>query len=297
MFDFRLQVFHTVAKRLNFTRAAEELCITQPAVTRHIHEIEAYFKLALFERKGSKIKLTAAGTTLLQHTEALFAHYQDMEFEMGNHALKHSGTLRIGASTTVAQYVLPPVLAAFHKKFPDIRVSLSINNTEQTERALQDKAIDLGIIEGRSKKAALRYTEFVKDELVLVAHIRNPLAGKKPHNTGRIETNTLLLREPGSGTRKVLAHALKPLGIKISQLNNEMQLSSTESIKRYLLHSDCLAFLSIYAVLKELEHKECCIIDVAGLDISRYFYFIGLQGQVEALPELFMKFARHYNFK
>lgn len=297
MFDFRLQVFHTVAKRLNFTRAAEELCITQPAVTKHIHEIESYFKLKLFERKGTKIKLTPAGATLLQQTEILFAQYRNMESEMGNHALKHSGTLRIGASTTAAQYVLPPVLAAFHKKFPDITIRLSINNTEQTERALQDKAIDLGIIEGRSKQAAIKYTEFVQDELVLVANISNPLAKRKSIQPEELKQIPLLLREPGSGTLEVLAHALKPLGIKISQLKNEMQLGSTESIKRYLLHSDSMAFLSVYAVLKELEHKECCIIDVAGLDITRYFYFIGLQGQAEALPELFMKFARQYNFK
>lgn len=297
MFDFRLQVFHTVAKRLNFTKAAEELCITQPAVTKHIHEIENHFKLKLFERRGTKIKLTAAGVTLLQQTEALFALYRNIEFEMGNHALEHKGQLRIGASTTAAQYVLPPVLAAFHKKFPGISVSLSIANTEQTERALQDNEIDLGIIEGHTKKAAIKYTEFLKDELVLVAGIRNPVAKKASIQPEELKQYPLLLREPGSGTLEVLAHALQPLGIKINQLKNEMQLGSTESIKRYLLHSDSMAFLSIYSVLKELEYKECCIIDVAELDISRYFYFIQLQGQAEALPGLFMKFALLHNFR
>ena len=297
MFDFRLQVFNTVAKRLNFTKAAEELFITQPAVTRHIQEIENHFKVKLFERNGTKIKLTPAGETLLQHTNQLFTVYRNLEFELNTFTKQHAGKLRIGASTTVAQYVLPPVLAAFHKKFNNIKVTLTINNTEQIELALQNKNIELGIIEGQSKNNLFKYTEFVKDELVLVSNINHPLAKKGMTKPDELLKIPLLLREPGSGTLEVLAHALKPLGIKISQLQNEMQLGSTESMKLYLLNSHAMAFLSIHSVLKELKNKECCIVDVKGLHIERYFYFIQQQGQAEALPDLFMKFARHYNFR
>lgn len=297
MFDFRLQVFNTVAKRLNFTKAGEELFITQPAVTKHIQEIENHFKVKLFERNGTKIKLTPAGEVLLQHTDQLFALYQNLEFELNTLTQQSSGKLRIGASTTVAQYVLPPVLAAFHKKFNNVKVTLTINNTEQIEQALQNKNIDLGIIEGQSKNNLFKYTEFVKDELVLVASIHHPLAKKdmiKPEDLLKI---SLLLREPGSGTLEVIAHALKPLGIKISQLQNEMQLGSTESMKLYLLNSEAMAFLSVHSILKELKNRECCIIDVKGLNIERHFYFIQQHGQAEALPDLFMKFARLYNFR
>ena len=297
MFDFRLQVFNTVAHRLNFTKAAEELFITQPAVTRHIREIENHFKVKLFERNGTKIKLTPAGDTLLQYTDQLFTVYRNLEFELNTFTQRHAGTLRIGASTTVAQYVLPPVLAAFHKKFKDIKVSLTINNTEQIEQALHSKNIDLGIIEGHSKNNLFKYTEFVKDELVLVANFNHPLAKKgmiKPEELLKIP---LLLREPGSGTLEVIAHALKPHGIKIAQLKNEMQLGSSESMKLYLLNSDAMAFLSIHSILKELQNKDCCIIDVKGLTIERYFYFIQQHGESEALPDLFMKFARHHNFR
>lgn len=297
MFDFRLQVFYTVAKRLNFTRAAEELCITQPAVTKHIHELEAYFKVKLLDRKGNKTVLTAAGETLLQQTEALQLLYRNMEFEMSAHVRRHKGQLRIGASTTVAQYVLPQVLAAFRKKFPDITVSLTTGNTEQTERALEHREIDLGVIEGHSRKAQVRYTEFIRDELVLVSRVQNPLAAKATISAEELKQIPLLLREPGSGTLEVLAHALKPLHIKTGDLKKEMQLSSTESIKRYLLHSDSMAFVSIYAVLKELELRECCVIDVTGLDINRHFYFIEPQGQTPALPALFKRFALRYNFR
>ena len=156
MFDFRLQVFHTVAKRMNFTRAAEELFITQPAVSRHIQELEQQFRTKLFERNGTRVKLTAAGDVLLQFTEQLFTVYRNMEFEMNSLAHKQSGELRIGASTTAAQYLLPPALAAFHKKYRNIHVTLGINNTEQVSKALLNKEIDLGIIEGQSKKAGIK---------------------------------------------------------------------------------------------------------------------------------------------
>ncbi len=297
MFDFRLQVFNTVAHRLNFTKAAEELFITQPAVTKHIQEIENHFKVKLFERNGTKIKLTPAGETLLHHTDQIFGIYRNLEFELNAFTQRRTGAMRIGASTTVAQYVLPPVLAAFHKKFKDIRVSLTINNSEQVEQALHNKGIDLGIIEGQSKSTLFKYTSFVKDELVLVANSNHPLAKKgyiKPEELLKIP---LLLREPGSGTLDVVSHALKPFGIKISQLQNEMQLGSSESMKLYLLNSNSMAFLSVHSILKELQNKELSVIDVKGLDIQRNFYFIQQHGGSPALPDLFMKFARYHNLK
>ena len=141
MFDFRLKVFQTVASRLNFTKAAAELYITQPAVTKHIHELEHHFKVKLFERNGSRIKLTPAGEALLSLTEQLFSVYRNLEFEMNHFAQRHKGKLRLGASTTVAQYVLPPVLAAFHKKFSEVQITLITNNTEQVENALKNNEI------------------------------------------------------------------------------------------------------------------------------------------------------------
>lgn len=297
MFDFRLQVFYTVAKRLNFTKAAEELFITQPAVTKHIKEIENHYKLKLFDRKGTKIKLTAAGETLLQYAEEIFGLYRNLEFELNSLQQRHNGRLRIGASTTIAQYVLPPVLAAFHKKFKDIKVVLTINNTEQIEQALQNGDIDFGIIEGQSKNSLFRYTKFIKDEIVLAANSNHPLTRKENIRPADLLKLPLLLREPGSGTLEVITHALKPLGIKLSQLQIEMRLGGNESIKSYLLNSESLAFLSVHSIIKELRNKELSILDIKGLTIERYFYFIQQKGEAGSLADLFMKFASHYNFK
>lgn len=294
IFDFRLQVFHTVARRLNFTKAAKELFISQPAVTRHIHELEQQFKVKLFERNGTRILLAPAGKRLLQHTETLFGVYRNLEFDMSSLTQDHRGKLILGGSMTAAPYIIPPILADFHSRYADVQVSLVSGNTQHIEQALERGEIDLGIVEGHSRNASIRYTEFMKDEIVLVSNPGHPLAKRAVIRPEELLKIPLLLREPGSGSLEVLAHALKGVGVKLSQLKREMQLDSTEMIKSYLLHAPCMAFLSVHAVAKELQNNECVIIDVKGLAIARSFFFARLQGEAQGLPELFMRWAMHY---
>lgn len=294
MLDFRLQVFYTVAKRLNFTKAATELYITQPAVTRHIKELEAEYKVSLFERSGNKnILLTPAGEILLEYTEQLRKTYQELSYDLNLLLRQHHGKLKIGASSTVAQYIIPPVLAAFHKKFKDIQVELITGNTEEIEQAVLRKDIELGIIEGISKTPQLKYEQYLQDELVLVGAVHNPQIKKEAIKPNELKNHPLLLREHGSGTLDVIMHALKPHGIKLTDLLIEMQLGSTESIKSYLLHSNCLAFLSVHSIVKELKNNECRIIDLKGVSITRPLDFIQLHGQPPPVVELFLRFARN----
>ena len=295
MLDFRLNVFYTVAKRLNFTKAAAELFITQPAVTKHIKELESRFKVSLFERSGNKkIILTPAGETLLAYTTQLFDIYRELEYDMNTMVNKHSGILRIGASNTAAQYIIPAVLAQFHKKFKDIKVVLVTGNTEEVEQLLLNKSIEIGIVEGIVHNPQLKYEAFLQDELVLVSALNNTSVKKDTIKPDELKNYPMLLREPGSGTLEVIAHALKPFQIKLSDLQVEMQLGGSESIKSYLLQSNCLAFLSIHSILKELKNNECKIIDIKGLSIERQFHFILPQGQPLPLAELFIRFARNY---
>jgi len=205
--------------------------------------------------------------------------------------------LRLGASTTIGQYVLATVLAAFHKKFSDIQIKLITDNTEHIENALKDNDIDLGIIEGRSKNTSIKYSEFIKDEIVLVSSVNNQFARKEIIQPNDLKNISLLMREPGSGTLEVIIHALKKAGLTLRDLKIEMQLAGTESIKSYLSHSNCMAFLSIHSILNQLKKNEFRIIDIKGMNIERYFYSIQLHGQLETLPELFMKFARNHNFR
>jgi len=291
MSDFRLEVFYTVAMRMSFTKAAATLFITQPAVTKHIYELEQQYNNKLFERNGNRIKLTRAGEVLLGHTEQLFDIYREIEFDMNALVDKKEGTLRLGASTTIAQYVIAPLLAGFHQKFNGIQLQLVNGNTEQIERALLNKEIGLGIVEGRSKNQEISYSEFIKDEIVLVCGKNHPLAGRSELDPALLNSSSFVIREQGSGTLEVIDYALKQLGMAMAELKIEIQLGSTESIKSYLMHSNCLAFISIHAITNELMQGSLRVIDVAGLNIIRDFYFIHLQGKTDGLADVFLTHA------
>ncbi|HEY1192598.1 LysR family transcriptional regulator [Flavobacterium sp.] len=296
--DFRLKVFYTVALRLNFTKAATELYITQPAVSKHIQELEETYKTKLFERNGSKIALTPAGKILLKYTKSIFDIYREIDFEMSSFNNERQGLLRLGSSTTISQYIISPVLASFHQKQKDIKVNLLNGNTEQIENALINKEIEIGIVEGQSKNQSIKYIPFLKDELVLVCNNTNPLAKRNEISVNDLKSMKFITRERGSGTLEVIEFALKQAGLKFNDLQIEMQLGSTESIKSYLLNSDCFAFMSIHAVSKELKNKELIVLDVEKLSIERYFYVITLQGKSDSLSELFIQnLASHYNLK
>ncbi|WP_427873739.1 LysR family transcriptional regulator [Flavobacterium sp. MMS24-S5] len=296
--DFRLKVFYTVALRLNFTKAATELYITQPAVSKHIQELEETYKTKLFERNGSKIALTPAGKILLKYTKSIFDIYREIDFEMSSFNKERQGLLRLGASTTISQYIISPVLARFHQKQKDIKVNLLNGNTEQIENALINKEIEIGIVEGQSKNQSIKYIPFLKDELVLVCNSNNPFVKQNEISVNDLKSMKFITRERGSGTLEVIEYALRKAGLKFSDLQIEMQLGSTESIKSYLLNSDCFAFMSIHAVSKELKNKELIVLDVEKLSIERYFYVATLQGKSDSLSELFIQnLASHYNLK
>jgi DNA-binding transcriptional LysR family regulator len=166
MSDFRLKVFQHVAKNLSFTKASQELFISQPAITKHIQELESTYQVRLFDRLGNKITLTEAGKLLLQHSERILDDYKRLAYEMNLLHNAYTGELRLGASTTIAQYVLPPLLGSFIEKFPQVKLSLFNGNSRDVETALQEHRIDLGLVEGIVRLPQLKYTDFLDDELV-----------------------------------------------------------------------------------------------------------------------------------
>lgn len=290
MFDYRLKVFHTVATRLSFTKASEELHISQPAVTKHIKEIEVQLETKLFDRKGTSIQLTQSGKILYEYAEKIRNIYRDLEFEISQINQQHKGKLIIGASTTVAQYILPEILAKFNSYYKDIKIELLTGNTEAISTLLKEEKIDLGIIEGESQSSYFDYKTFKEDEIVLTAKSDHPLA-HKTLNIKDLSDLNLIFREQGSGTLEFIQNRLKEKGVNIHELNTVIQLGSSESIKNYLLHSDCMAFLSISTILNELKNNVLTVIDIKNFSIERDFHFILLKGEQSELIELFLRFA------
>lgn len=293
---FRLHVFYEVVQRQSFTKAAEALLISQPAVTKHVRVLEEEYKLPLLERKGMIIHLTPAGEVLKTYCEKIFALERQLKFEID--ALKDTkgGTIRIGASTTIAQYVIPNVIASFQQKVKDVNIEIKSGNTEAIENWLIDDIIDLGMIEGSPHRGGLKYIPFLKDELVTVCSTKFHKAHKNTINLNEFLKKPLVIREQGSGTRKIIKEALEEKNLKEEDLDIIMTLDSTESIKRYIAASPNYAILSIYSILDELNRDQLQIIDIDDFEINRDLHFVIREGGSIGLGTTFMDYALlHYN--
>ena len=296
--DFRLKVFKTVADRLSFTKAAAELLISQPAVTKQINELERLLGKPLFLRHGNRISLTDDGVRLLEYANRILALYGELRDAFVEEQGAFSGEIRLGASTTLSQYVLPGLLAKFRKLYPDVRVTLFNGNTEQIERQIADGKLDFGMIEGTASNPALHYELFMDDELVLVTSASNTSFTREEITAADLPALPLVIRENGSGTLDVLSRELSRHGLSLRQLHIEMQLGSTESIKHYLFYSDTFAFVSVQAVLDELAANRLRVVDVGDMELVRRFSFVTAHGQRSRLTDLFKQFClNHYNRK
>lgn len=287
-----MNVFVSVARNRSFTKASRELFISQPAITKHIQELEMQYRIPLFERSRNQVCLTGAGELFLSHATAILQKYKQLDFEMNMLTDHLSGQLHLGASTTIAQYVLPPVLASFIRKFPDIRVSLTNGNSGEIEQALAEGKISLGLVEGNTRLSGLHYDPFIKDELVVVTRAGNKQVRQDEISLEQFASLPLVLRENGSGTLDVLESALLRHHVRLSSLHILMQLGSTESIKLFLQNSDCLGVVSVRAVREELITGKLKIVDVPGFTVERMFSFVLKQGQSGGLEERFIHFAR-----
>ena len=294
MNDLKLQVFVMAARLLNFSQTAKRFGISQPAVTKRIHELEEDVKVRLFERAGSKLLLTREGEVFLKYAEQILESYEALNYELGLLQQKHAGTLRLGASTTIAQYILPPILAKFNEKFPQVTISLQNENSTVIENALRERQIDLGFIESNAEPAGLRVTPFLKDELVLVAHVKNPLTRRDEISLNELKVTPLVLREDGSGTLEVIQHALKSRGISFGDLNVQMQLGSTESIKRYLENSHTAGIVSVRAINRELLQGTFKVVDITSFSMPRYFSCLERLGKSPALVQTFIEFINRF---
>ncbi|MEG1589900.1 LysR family transcriptional regulator [Chryseobacterium sp.] len=296
MSDFRLKVLLEVKKHLNFSKASEALFITQPAVSKHIKTLEDELGVQLFERTKQGVKLTLEGEKYSLFAEEILNLYEEGKFVMNQVNSTYEGTLKIGASTTIAQYILPKILAQFASQHKGIEIILINNNTEEIENLLIQKKIDVGFIEGVSGKPQLKYAEIGKDELVCTVSTDHPLAEKNSCTIEDILQFPWVFREQGSGSLDILNIYLKQSGISKKDIHTEAYLGSTESIKSYLKVSDCIGFVSVYSITDEIIAGKLKILDIDNLEMLRSFYSVELHGTLKNIPKLFLKFLIN-NFK
>jgi len=270
--NFRLVVFRAVAERLSFRKAAEELYLTQPAVSLQIKALEEDVGVQLFDRTGTHISLTAAGEILLNYCHQVKTLLAQTEQEIAALGGEHSGELALGASTTIAQYVLPRLLGEFCREHPRVHPTLVSGNTEHIVEAVEKQRISLGFIEGPARSRDVKTEPFLKDELVLIVSNAHEWAERTSVSCSEIASIPLLMRERGSGTRHVIELALERQGIKRNSMHIVMELDSTEAIKSAVEAGLGVGFVSRWAIAKDLRLGNTFkIVEVEGLSIKREF--------------------------
>jgi DNA-binding transcriptional LysR family regulator len=270
--NFRLVVFRAVAEQRSFRKAAEELYLTQPAVSLQIKALEEDIGVQLFDRTGAQIALTEAGKVLLGYFRKTNALFVQAEQEIAALSGDHAGLLALGASTTIAQYVLPRILSEFSREHPRIHSTMISGNTEHIVEAVKQQKIALGLIEGPAQSRDVKSEPFLVDELVLIASAAHEWAELESIPCSEIAAAPLLMRERGSGTRRVVEMALERHGVKLNSLRIVMELDSTEAIKSAVEAGLGVGFVSRWAIAKDLRlGAHFKIIEVAGLRIQRDF--------------------------
>lgn len=270
--NFRVVVFRAVAEQLSFRKAAEELYLTQPAVSLQIKALEEDLGVQLFDRTGSHIELTAAGKILLDCSAQVNALLLQAEQDIAALSGEHAGQLALGASTTIAQYVLPRLLGEFRREHPRVYPTLISGNTEHIVDAVKQQKIELGFIEGPARSRDVKTEPFLEDELVLIASTAHEWAERNSVSCSELASGPLLMRERGSGTRHVIELALERLGVKRNSLHIVMELDSTEAIKSAVEAGLGIGFVSRWAIAKDLRlNNSFRIIAVEGLQIKREF--------------------------
>lgn len=293
MLSNRHLIFLEVAKLKSFSKAAQTMYISQPAISKHIKVLEEYYKTKLIDRYSNNIDLTPAGILLFEKLQEVKIIQDQIEFELSSlsKGLQPKGFMRLGASTTITLYVLPQILSGFHKQYPQVEISLLNRNSEIVLEALLNKEINLGVIEKTRNISKVDTLPFLEDEVILVGSKKN----KKIQSKYSIPDLTMLpiaLRESGSGTLNAIKMSLESHGLKLKNLNTKVRLGGTEALKNFIIQSDCLGFFPRRSVLSELKEGSLQEIPVADLQIKRSFFFIQRKNEINPLNEQFIRLAK-----
>ena len=264
----QLQVFETVARHLSHSRAAKELYLSQPAVSMQIKQLEESVGLPLFEQMGKKIFLTEAGKELFQCSCAITQQLADMDMVLREMKGLEHGRLNISVVST-ANYFTPQLLAKFCQRHPNINVTLNVANRDTVLRQLTNNATDLAVMGQPPEDAEMLAQQFMKNPLVVIAPPGHPLCKLKRVKLKRLEQETFLLREQGSGTRGAMERFFAGHGI---QLHAGMEMGTNEAIKQAVQAGMGLGILSLHSAELELETGRLAVLNVEHFPIVRHWY-------------------------
>lgn len=261
-----LRLFAAVVEQGGFTNAARALRLSQPAISKSLNELERQLHVSLIERGARGVKLTEAGRSLYDRARELFGVERVAERELRELRGLKRGTLRVAASTTIATYMLPPVLGRFRMRHPSVRIRVTSANTRSVLRRLLESRTDVALVEGPISDDAVDVIPWREDELVVIAHPEHPLAVQPEVGVEHLMRETVLVREPGSGTREVAERALARHGVRLTRT---MRLGGTEAIKQGVAAGLGVAIVSRAAAADQITLGRIVVVPVHGLQIRR----------------------------
>lgn len=290
----QLKVFESVARQLNYTRAARELHLTQPAVSMQIKQLEESLGVALFEQLGKRIHLTEAGQEVLTYARSINQQLDELEGILDRMKGLSGGRLRISVATT-ANYFIPTLLGTFARRYPDVTVTLDVTNRETLLRQIGENTVDLAIMGQPPAALDVEAHAFMENPLVIVAPPDHPLASQKKIPLLRLQDEVFLVREPGSGTRIAMERFFSERNM---HLKTGMEVGSNEAIKQSVQAGMGLGLLSHATIEQELALKRLAVLDVAEFPIMRHWYVVHRKGKrlsaaAEAFKQFMLKEAAH----
>ncbi len=297
MEDHKLKVFCTVAETKSFSKTSEIIHLTQPAVSLQIQALEEVYETKLFDRSSGTVTLTPAGEVLYKYAKEILALYASAEKVIGKLTALVKGSITIGASSNIGNYLLPSVITDFRKTHPKIKIHLLVGNTKRVVELLNSGNIDLGLVEGDVVRQKIVAKKLISDELLMIVSPNHPWAKKKEVSITDLVKEPFIFREAGSGTRQMIEKFLNRHEITLQDMKISIVLGSTEAIKDAVENGLGVSIISRWAARKEIKYGTLRILSIKEEKIVRDFSLIINKNLVSsnALDE-FLAFLKAYQF-
>ncbi|MBU8769809.1 LysR family transcriptional regulator [Cytobacillus oceanisediminis] len=271
MYYDALKTFVTLAEVKNFTKTAELLLMSQPSVSLHIKNLEKEFQTKLFQRSPKYLKITPSGEILYDRAKQMITIYEQTRQEILEQQNTIKGDLKIAASFTIGEYILPPLLLDLQNQYPELNLQVTIANTEEVVQSTRSHHVDIGLIEGQTNERELIVTPFLEDELFIVTSNQHPLVQKEETTIADLQNQQWIMRENGSGTREYFNHVVRSNGLKVKSL---LTISSNQGIKETLINGLGISILSGSVVERDVKQNNLSIIKVKNQEFKRTLSYV-----------------------
>lgn len=266
-----LRVFVTVAEQSHFSKAGELLNLSQPSVSMHIRNLENELGAKLLYRSSKQVRLTEAGNILYKHAKQILAHFEEASQEIHMLQDEVTGSIHIGASFTIGEYILPAKLAEFANQYPQVKIQVTIGNTEEIIGGVRSNDLDIGFIEGEAHANDLLVTPYMKDEMIMISPSNHPLSKVSSVDKHMLQDQVWVLREPGSGTRAFSDYFIQEEDITVKR---SYVFNSSQGVKEAVASGLGIAMLSRWIVRKELLCGEISELPIRHHHLERQFSII-----------------------